>query len=279
MEIPGEEALREAGIDPSRIGDLDFKGIDPEQAKDLPPEITRALRRQHQITLLQQYRIASSADRFFFRESDGTWRLANQDIVPNRVVRSGLDIALDSASEKAANLTRQLRDGDIPLSEWQRKMMDEIKDANINAASLAKGGYKQMGQADWGRVGNRVRNEYEFLRRFAQQIDEGEIPLDGRAINRSKQYVQGARQTYHRVERLEMQKRGFNQERNILGVAEHCPECVDLTTRGDEGWVPNGTLPEIGTRQCLGNCKCQIVYRRTTPGEAVPAEPFPGNQA
>jgi hypothetical protein len=278
MENLDEQQLRDAGVDPSKIGDPDFSGVDPEQAASLSSALLQALRKQHQMRLLERFSIANSTDTFVFRESDGTYRTLDEDIVPSRVSRGALDSALDDAADTVEDLTTSLRDGEITLSRWQREMMDEIKSAHMNAASLAKGGYKQMGPEDWGRVGGRVQREYEFLRNFAQQIDDEEVPLDGRAVNRAKMYVQGSRQTHHRVERIEMQKRGYNQEKNILGVAEHCSECVELTTRGDDGWVPNGTLPEIGTRICLGNCKCQIVYRRTTPGEAVDPEPFPGNQ-
>lgn len=279
MENLDEGDLRDAGVDPSQIGSPDFAGVDPEQARTLTPTELRALRKAHQSRLIQQFAIASRADEFVFRASDGTYRTLDEDIVPSRVVRGALDTALDNAADDVANLTTSLRDGDIPLSKWQREMMEQTKNAHMNAASLAKGGYGQMGPEDWGRVGGRVQREYEFLRNFARQIDEGEVPLDGRAVSRAKMYVQGARQTFHRTERLEMQKRGYAQEKNILGVAEHCPECVALTSRGDDGWVPIGTLPEIGTRQCLGNCKCRIIYRRPPAGEAISAEPFPGDQA
>jgi hypothetical protein len=277
-EQPSDQELRDHGLDPDAVGSLDFQGVDPEQASQLSPSELRAIRLSHKLQLIQRFEIGSRADEFVYRVSDGTYRTLAEDIVPSKVVRGALDVALDSAAEDVADITTSLRDGDIRLQRWQREMMNHIKNANMNAASLAKGGYGQMGPEDWGRVGGRVQREYEYLRDFAEQIDEGNVPLDGRAVNRAKMYVQGSRQTYHRTERLEMQKRGYNQEKNILGVAEHCPECVALTTRGDEGWVPIGTLPEIGTRQCLGNCKCQIIYRRTAPGEAVDPEPFPGNQ-
>lgn len=266
-------------FDREDLGDPDFGGVDPEQAEGLPPPVLQAIRLRHQITLVQQRSVASNADSFVFRSSDGTFRTPDGEVVPSNVTRSAADVALKSSRERVEKLTRQLRDGEITLGRWQREMMNEIKDAHINMGSLAKGGYEQMGQADYGRVGRILRDEYEYLNNFAQQIADGDVPLDGKAVNRAGMYVDSARGTHHRVERLEMQKRGFNQEKNILGVAEHCPECVELTTRGDDGWVPNGTLPEIGDRICLANCKCQVVYRRTFPGEAVDPEPFPGNQA
>ena len=265
-------------FDEEDLGTSDF-AIDPEQAQNLPPSVLRVLRQRHRIRLIQKNSIASNADEFVFRESDGTYRTLDEDVVPSQVIRLAADEGLANSRERVEDLTRQLRDGEIRLGRWQREMMDEIKDAHMNMASIAKGGYEQMGQTDWGRVGGRVSQEYEYLRNFAQQIADEDIPLDGRAVNRAGMYVDSARQTHHRTERLEMQKRGYNQEKNILGVAEHCPECVELTTRGDNGWVPNGTLPEIGNRQCLSNCKCQVVYRRTTPGEAIDPEPFPGDQA
>lgn len=267
-------------FDREDLGTSNFEreGIDEEQAQNLPPSVLGLIRQRHRIELIQKNSIASNADEFVFRQSDGTYRTLDEDIVPSRVVRHAADEALSTSRERVEDLTRQLRDGDIRLQKWQREMMQEIKDANVNMGSLAKGGYDEMGQSDWGRVGNRVRQEYEYLRNFAQQIADGDIPLDGRAVNRAGMYVDSARQTHHRIERIEMQKRGYNQEKNILGIAEHCPECVELTTRGDDGWVPTGTLPEVGNRLCLSNCKCQVIYRRTTPGEAVDPEPFPGNQ-
>lgn len=278
METLSDEELRDIGVDPSEVGTVGFKGIDPEQARNLDSETLQALRNEHKITLVQKYNIASRADEFYFRSSDGTYRTPDGDVIPSRVTRDAADVALRQSRERVEDLTGSLRDGDIPLSRWQREMMDEIKDAHVNMGSLAKGGYKQMGQADWGRVGGIVRDEYEYLRGFAEQIEDGDVPLDGRAINRAGMYVDSARGTHHRIERIEMQKRGYNQEKNILGVAEHCDECVALTTRGDNGWVPIDTLPEIGQRICLANCKCRVVYRRTAPGEAVDPEPFPGNQ-
>lgn len=264
-------------FDRSALGDRGFS-IDPKQARALPSEVLAALRARHRLRLIQKFRVASDADRFVFRESDGTYRTLEGRIVPSHVIRLAADEGIQSSRTYVETLTRQLRDGDIPLSRWQQEMMQEIKDAHLNMASIAKGGYQQMGPADFERVQQTVRQEYEYLRNFAQQISEGEVALDGRAVSRAGMYVDASRQTHHRVERLEMQKRGYNQERNILGVAEHCPECVELSNRGDDGWVPSGTLPEIGNRQCRSNCKCQIVYRSTTPGEAVDPTPFPGNQ-
>lgn len=52
---------------------------------------------------------------------------------------------------------------------------------------------------------------------------------------------------------------GYAWERNILGDAEHCAECVEATLRG---WVPIGTLPRIGARLCMVNCRCTMRFAR-----------------
>jgi hypothetical protein len=60
----------------------------------------------------------------------------------------------------------------------------------------------------------------------------------------------------------------MTMERNLLGNAEHCqpdprrphiPDCPSLTRKA---WVAIGTLPPIGERLCVWNCRCEIEYRR-----------------
>jgi HPt (histidine-containing phosphotransfer) domain-containing protein len=189
---------------------------------------------------------------------------AAAEAVEDRQVRAALDEAIDSAQDDVRALTQQLVDGDISLARWQQSMAQAVKDAHLNAGALTKGGFDNLSQADFGQIGGRIRDELEYLRGFAQDIENGAQRLDGTALRRSEMYMGKARKTHHKLHRKEMQKIGYNQERNVLGVAEHCEECVALTNRGDaDGWVPNGTLTPIGDRICLSNCKCTIEYRTT----------------
>lgn len=192
--------------------------------------------------------------------------------VEDRVVRSALDEALEEAADEVAKLTTRLADGEMSLARWQQSMARHVKDAHLNAGALTKGGWDELTQRDFGQIGGRIREELEYLQGFAEDIEDGAQALDGSAIRRARMYPKKARKTHHKLHRREMQKIGYNQEKNVLGIAEHCSECIELTTRGDNGWVPNGTLTPIGDRICLSNCRCSVKYRRT---ETTDPDKFP----
>jgi hypothetical protein len=51
----------------------------------------------------------------------------------------------------------------------------------------------------------------------------------------------------------------MDEERRVLGVADHCPGCLE---QAGLGWQPIGTLDEIGTEECGNNCRCEYEYRK-----------------
>jgi len=187
----------------------------------------------------------------------GRYIRSNGQFVSFREVREALDAALDKAERRLVSLGDQLRSRSISIAQWQAQMAAELKYIHTTSASLAKGGWAQMSPADYGRVGFRLREQYAYLNRFAAEIAGG-LPLDGRFLQRVKLYAQSGRLTYHMVLRAERVLRGETEEKNVLGVADHCPECVDTSAKG---WQPIGTLPLIGTRQCRSNCRCHLEYR------------------
>lgn len=53
----------------------------------------------------------------------------------------------------------------------------------------------------------------------------------------------------------------YNEERRVLGDAKHCEDCPPLA---ELGWQPIGTLPGIGSTECMGFCHCHFEYRGAT---------------
>jgi len=172
-------------------------------------------------------------------------------------IRQYLDVTLDTSERKVLSLARSLQSGQITLQEWQLGMRDTLKDIHLASSALAKGGWAQMSQADYGRVGFRLKQQYAYLQKFAAQIEQGYI-LDGRFLNRIKLYAQSGRMTYHMVQRAEAAKRGMTEEKNILGPADHCSECIEETNKG---WVPIGDLKLVGDRICSSNCRCSVSFQ------------------
>lgn len=173
-------------------------------------------------------------------------------------VRGAIDQALVNAERRIAGATEALRTGRLGLAPWERLMREEIKNVHLYNAAAARGGWAQMTQADYGRVGQAVRRQYEYLERFGNQIASGRVVPDGRFMMRARSYAQAGRSTYHMTDRRVHRERGFTEERSLLGIADHCDECVSEEGRG---WVRIGDITPIGSRQCLSRCRCSIEYR------------------
>ena len=160
-----------------------------------------------------------------------------------------------------------LQQGQINVKEWQIAMRRRIKDTHITAAVSQRGGWEQMTQSDWGRVGQRIQIQNRFLDNFANDIATGKQPMDGRFLVRSQMYDEAAISTYDRFERNAMRIAGYDEERSTLepGV-KHCPGCLDEAARG---WVPIGELVPIGERTCLTRDRCTMHYRNSETGETA----------
>lgn len=180
-------------------------------------------------------------------------------IVPQATVNQALDRSIASAADRMVAFSQQLQTGGITLAQWQDRMAAEMKLLHTGAAALGRGGWSQMTQSDWGWTGWILRRQYVYLRRFAQDIATGHQALDGRMLARTMMYAEAARGTQRQMQRRNAQGHGHTEERNRLGAAEHhCSECPGLSSRG---WVPIGSLPSPGSRQCLSRCHCSLQTR------------------
>lgn len=175
-----------------------------------------------------------------------------------REVREALDTALQAGTGRTRDLAVALRERRISLADWHVGMMRELKTAHLYGAAAARGGWQNMTPADYGRVGQQVRKQYEYLRGFGADILSGKQPLDGTLLSRAELYGQSGRVTYHAVEQREMVVRGRTEERNVRHPADSCPGCLAETARG---WVAVGSLRPVGSRDCRTRDRCTIEYR------------------
>lgn len=180
--------------------------------------------------------------------------------VPFSAVRNALESVIDASGVQMNILSTQLQGGEITLAQWQAGMMESIKTAHVAATAAANGGWAQVGQAEWGAAGQMIREQYDYLRRFAGQIANGEQALDGRFLVRADMYADAARGTYEAIRQRIRVMEGYEEERSVLepGV-DHCDGCLE---RAAEGWQPIGSLLPIGDAECLTRCHCEMRYRR-----------------
>ena len=184
------------------------------------------------------------------------YRGPNGKLVSPIKVREALDEAIRKTDDRARALGTSLIDGEISATAFYREMRSLVKSVHLYSAASAKGGWAQMTQADYGRVGQIVRKQYQYLNGFAAEIAGG-LPMNGMIPNRAAMYAQAGRATHEDTRRELERANGKTHERNILHPADHCSDCVAMR---DLGRVPIGTLIPIGKRICRTQCHCTIEY-------------------
>lgn len=205
----------------------------------------------------------SPRPKFRFDPRSGRYRASSGRFLPSSTIRQWIDRTLDTHSRAVATLTEQFRSRTITLGQWEKGMRVELKHIHTYSALSALGGRSQLTQSDFGRIGQRLRQEYQFLQRLGDDIESGRQLPDGRLTNRARLFAQSGRSTFHAVERVEMLARGWDLEENVLANAEHCGGCLQETARGR---VPIGSLVPIGSRPCLSNDRCRIRYSNSRTG-------------
>lgn len=194
-------------------------------------------------------------------------------IVPAATVNAALELQIDDARDRATAIATQLANSEISLADYQTAMAQEMKIVNTHSAALAKGGWANMSQADWGAVGRISRDQYAELEKFAVAISEGRIKLrrldggiNGQFLRISDQFAQGGIQTFWEMKRREAEFSGATHEQRVLDkAAQHCDCCV-----GQAGhWEPIGTLKHIGDCTCAKNCRCEKIFGQEIDGEVM----------
>lgn len=131
-------------------------------------------------------------------------------------------------------LTRDLYAGEMSVAEWETAVALELKNASLAQSMFAVGGADNMGASDYGRVGQTLREQYEFLDGFAKDIATENV-TEGQAITRIDMYADATEQNYWDAWRAN---------------AEGGEGLEDLPLLE--------TSPRDGDTQCLTHCRCYI---------------------
>lgn len=203
---------------------------------------------------------------FRYDRAAGRYRGPTGAFVPESRVRAYLDSALEQAGKRMDTLANQLRSGEIDLISWEVRMRREVKIVATYSGAAAKGGWAQMTEGDYGRVGRYLQDQFKYLRGFMRDIASGKQPLNGMVNARTAMYAHSGRPLFHRMEKAEMRVRGNSQRRSVRSAFDSCAGCVEAEAAG---WVDmdDASVPEIGERECRTRCKCSFEYRQ--PEETV----------
>lgn len=202
------------------------------------------------------------ANGFSYDRRLARYRAPNGRFLAEREVRGVVDAVIDASAGRMKDLAGRLRSGDVSLPDWQMAMRREIKLGHLVSATAAHGGWDAMTPREWGLVGQRLRQQYQYLDGMAADIASGKQSLNGRLDARAASYAQSSRGTYEEIRRRDAaEERGVMQERRIRHVSDSCAGCVEQAAMG---WQLSGVLSPIGTQECRSNCKCTWQTRTVT---------------
>ena len=201
---------------------------------------------------------ASRWPKFTWDANARQYRGADGKFVPRVVVRQALDETIESAKSDITRASKQLQAGQVSLIEWQLRLEKSIKTIHVMSTAIAAGGWAQATSADWSLAGNRIKDQYAWLERFARQIEDG-LPLDGRFLNRAESYARSGSGTYEKaLRRIDVASGLVTAERRVLHSGHPCSSCYAYHAAG---WQSPGILPDVG-EECDCGSRCQCSFER-----------------
>ena len=150
--------------------------------------------------------------------------------------REAFEAARRMIDKESERLTRQVYAGELSVREWQQRMKRLVKDMQVAGGVAGRSGqWDELTPADWGRIGQVIREQYSYISRFAEDLNlpEESRPTEAEAVSQARLYTASARQSW------EAQR-----------VAEYGI---------DPGILPG--LPADGRTRCMVNCRCRWAVR------------------
>jgi hypothetical protein len=195
-----------------------------------------------------------------YDQNSGRYRDEKGRFLSREAVERLVDKRIDKLDASLRRFTRMLIDGSITLDQWQGSVRESLKAAHIQAAIVGHGGRAGMGSAEYGRIGQRLREEYAYLQRFVSDLLSNRLSAP-MALARIGLYAQSVRGSYWQGAELRQQRQGYSLMRRILdSQAQHCEDCLRYA---GQGIVSIGTLPLPGQRcECGARCRCSVRYYR-----------------
>ena len=202
---------------------------------------------------MSQFAFDPRTQRFRYTSGSFTGRFVSRADVQNLVEQK-----IKNTKQDIATITDLLLQNKITTATWYEAMAEAVKKGQTQAYLAGKGGTYQFKSRDKGIVGKILVDEYIYLRRFAQEIEDGK--LSPRQIrDRASKYGDSFHKIYERGRAEAYRENGYYWERWVTAKDEKtCPDCVGY---GSLSWQRIGSLPGIGTATaCKMRCRCFKEY-------------------
>lgn len=154
---------------------------------------------------------------------------------PTRAERiATFDALREAFTQRTAIINASYEAGLIDVQAWQQDMQEQVKIMHVQAYAAGRGGkWADITQSEWGRVGQKLRVQYQYLAGFAREVQQGNLS-PAQMQQRINLYAAAARQQF---------------------------EAALAESRG----VASDALPDFpgsGKTACKVNCKCQWAIRK-----------------
>lgn len=188
--------------------------------------------------------------------------------VSRRSIVSLLNEQVNGAEKRLEELATALHEKRIAPSVWAEQMRTEMRRLEIQQIALAKGGFSQLNQRDYGRAGASLRQLYAQIVGTAEDVRDEKVTLP-QLLNRIGAYVGEGRRLYHVTER-ENRPPAAEGNTSIARrlLAPDAAHCADCPTYYDRGYVLASEVVAPGENcQCQSHCRCSVNYRDVPTSE------------
>jgi hypothetical protein len=165
---------------------------------------------------------------------------------------------IEQTKKDLATLGDLLINRKISLAAWQEETAYALKSLHIRQAILARGGADKMVANDYLQVARTLKEEYGYLRNFAQDITEGQVSK-AQFQSRLSLYAQKSRVSWELANKQNFVNNNYTIMERLLGATDrHCSDCLRYAAAGPQpiGWLP---MPTQGCK-CKASCQCTVRY-------------------
>lgn len=158
-------------------------------------------------------------------------------------------------------------EGRISPASFAEQLRTETRRNALQNMALAKGGFDQLTQADYGRAGQALRGQYAQIVGTAIDVTIAAVTI-GQLLNRMAGYAGEARRLYYVTLQETMHSSSADMvtiARRVLGDAQHCADCLMYYERGWQ--LLTDAVPPSVACQCTTHCRCSLLIREVPRAE------------
>lgn len=166
-------------------------------------------------------------DPFTFTFDTGSARYRNTATgryVSNAQVTGLRDAFADRVMGRTDGIVSRLVSGDSTISDFESAMRQHVRDVHLAEYTLGRGGRAVMTQADYGRTGYYLRDQYGYLRKFRDEIAAGTL-TDEQIKARARLYTEDAIGAFERGRKAAFEGAGVEYLKYVTAGERVCPVC------------------------------------------------------